>query len=219
MTRRRLPLCLPLLLLLPCLTIPSSTPAAEVGIGLRAGTQGLGAELAFGLTSHVALRGGIYDGDASSDFEEGGIDYEGDLEVGGSGLLVDIFPMGGRFRLTGGWFSNDNQVEIVARPNQDVEIGGTVYTPAQAGTLSGLVDFDSGGPYFGIGWGNVARGKRVGFLFDFGVLEQGSPRVHLESDSPFVAQGDLDQEEREIEQDIEDLEWWPVISFGLAIRF
>jgi hypothetical protein len=73
-------------------------------------------------------------------------------------------------------------------------------------------------PYLGIGWGNAAVGKRVGFLFDLGVLRQGSGDVTLFSNFVLVDPADIEQEIVELEDDIDDYELWPVISFGVAIR-
>ena len=214
MTRRILIVIATLIVL-----IPATSRAAEFGLGLRAGTQGLGAEGAVSFTQWVSLRAGVHGGDLSYDFDEGGINYDGELQLGGYGVLVDFFPMRGTFRLTGGLFSNANEVEIRVRATEDIEIGGTLYSPAEAGTLSGTVDWNSTAPYLGIGWGNVARGKRVGFLCDLGVLSQGSGEVTLVSDSPFVDPADLAREAAEIEDDIDGFKLWPVVSFGLAIRF
>ena len=86
--------------------------------------------------------------------------------VGGYGLLADFFPMKGTFRLTAGLLSNRNKVELDAVPTGDtIDIGGINPTRTRSGrnVLSGDIDFDSSVPYFGIGWGNVARGKRVRF--------------------------------------------------------
>lgn len=193
--------------------------AAETGVGLRAGTQGFGAEFGYALNERVGLRGGIYGASVNESFDEAGIRYDGDLQLGGVGVLADIFVFKGSFRLSAGLFANDNEIELVASPTQPQDIGGTVYTPAEIGQILGEVTFDDTVPYFGIGWGNVARGKRFGFLVDLGVLVQGSGDVRLRSTQTAVSQADLDAEAREIERDISEYDLWPVISFGLAIRF
>jgi len=197
----------------------TGTHAADLGIGLRAGTQGLGAEGAVGLTKWFALRGGVYGYDLSEGFDEGGISYDGDLQLGGFGLLADFFPLRGQFRITAGLFSNQTEMEVVSTPTGNIVIGGTIYTPAEVGTLSGTIDFDPTAPYLGIGWGNVAKGKRIGFLFDAGLLLQGSGDVTLGSSTGLVSFVDLEAEIQEIEAGIEDYDFWPVLSFGLAIRF
>jgi hypothetical protein len=74
-------------------------------------------------------------------------------------------------------------------------------------------------PYFGLGWGTVARGKRVGFLFDLGVIRQGAGQVVLASSTGLVDPDDLEAEAADLEESIEDFKLWPIISFGLLIRF
>jgi hypothetical protein len=199
------------------LDVPAS--AADAGIGLRAGTQGLGVELGLAFTPMFGLRAGGYTLDVHEDYEQDGIDYDGTLKLGGYGLLADFFPFKKTFHLTAGVFENRNAVELEAVPTGPIEIGGDIYLPAQVGTLEGDVTFDDVVPYFGIGWGTFAASGRVGFLFDLGVIRQGSGEVTLTSSAGLVSQDDLDAEAQEIEDDIEDYDLWPVISFGLAIRF
>lgn len=193
--------------------------AADVGLGLRAGTVGLGAEIAVGVSERLTVRGGLYTADVTDSFDEGGISYDGELSLGGAGVLLDLFPTGGAFHLTAGLFSNDNRIDLTATPTQPQEIGGTVYTPAEIGRLFGDVTFDDTVFYAGLGWGNVARGKRTSFLFDLGVLAQGGGKVRLDATNPVISDADLQAEARQIEDDISSYDLWPVISLGLAIRF
>ena len=204
--------------------LASVTPglAADMGVSVRAGTQGAGAEFGIGFTKWFTLRGGVYRLTFSESFEEAGIDYDAGVKLGGTGVLADFFPSQGSFRVTAGLFSNNNEIDLKAIPTMDQEIGGTSYTPMEIGTLSGDVTFDDTAPYFGIGWGNIARGKRVGFMFDAGILKQGSGEVSLTTNGtlqsdPFLF--DLAAEAMELEDDISDFDIWPVISFGLSIRF
>ncbi len=193
--------------------------AADFGIGLKAGTYGLGAEFGVGFTPWFTLRASASKGDLSGNYDEDDIDYDATLKVGGYGLLADFFPLKGTFRLTAGLLSNRNAVDLEAAPTVPIDIGGVPYPPADVGVLSGEIDFDGTVPYFGIGWGNVARGKRVGFLVDLGFIRQGGGEVSLSSSTGLVDQGDLDAEAAKIEDDIEDYDFWPIISFGLSIRF
>lgn len=203
-----------------CLAAVVPALAADLGLGLRAGTYGLGAELGVGINSWFGLRAGLYTLDIDESYTDSGIDFDGKLKLGGYGVLADFYPMKGTFRLTAGLLANRNEIDLSAVPFEPVEIGGTTYQPSDVGTLSGGVEFDDTAPYFGIGWGNVARGKgRVGFLCDLGFVKQGSGDVVLRASNPAVSQSDLDAETAEIEDDIEDYDFWPVISFGLSIRF
>lgn len=198
--------------------VPSAW-AADFGLGLRAGTQGFGGELGMGLGQHFALRAGYYKASVSGDYDDTDITYDGDLDVGGTGLIADFYPFKNGFHISAGYFSNDNAIGLEATPTGPQEIGDTTYTPAEIGTLTGDVAFDDTAPYFGLGWGRLTGAKRLGFLVDLGFLKQGSGDVTLVSSTGLVAQDDLDAEVAEIEDDIKDYDFWPVLSFGLAIRF
>ena len=218
---RRLVLAFSTVLLLLSAPAPATALAEDrFGIGLKAGSYGLGGEFGVRLIDRVALRLSVSRFDASADEDISGINYNGDLSVGGEGLLVDVYPLGGKFRVTAGIYNNRNEVDLVGTPTAPVEVGGTIYPPSVIGTLSSTVDFGDTTPYFGIGWGNVAHGEsRFGLLFDAGVLTQDVGTVRLTSSAGLIPQNDLDQEAAKIQDDISDYDIWPVLSFGLAIRF
>ena len=208
-------------ILLSLVLLAGSLPvqAGKLGVGVRAGTQGAGAEFGIGVSDRFTLRAGYYTADLSEDYDDAGIVYDGDLQIGGSGVIADFHPFKGSFHVSAGVFSNENELTIIATPTMSEFIGGTLYTPAEIGTLSGEISFDSTAPYFGIGWGRITGDKRLGFLFDLGILAQGSGDVVLTSSTGLIDAADLQAEIAEIEADIEDFDFWPVISFGLAIRF
>lgn len=201
------------------LLIAVAAPAAvaEVGLGIKAGTLGVGVEGTFALAGGLNLRAGVNNytygySDSASD-----INYDIDLELESYALLLDWHPFSGTFKLTAGLLSNKNHVVMRATPAGPVTIGGNTQN---AGTLRGEVNFKKTAPYAGLGWGNAA-GKTRGFGFsaELGVLFQGAPDVTLTSSNPAVPQSDLDAEAREIENDLDDLKAYPVISFGFSYQF
>ncbi len=114
---------------------------------------------------------------------------------------------------------------MVARLNQDIEIGGATYTPAQIGSLTGTVDFRKTAPYFGLG---LAGQGKIALLLDLGVGITGTPRVDLIGQTPLTgsakAQFDANvaQELAEVRADIAGksyLKFHPVVSVGLKIGF
>lgn len=204
------------------LLIAVAAPAAvaEVGFGVKAGTLGVGIEGTFALGGGLNLRAGVNNytygySDSASD-----INYDIDLELESYALLLDWHPFFGTFKLTAGLLSNKNHVAMRATPTGTVNIGGTPYPPATVGTLRGEIDFKKTAPYAGLGWGNAA-GKTRGFGFsaELGVLFQGAPDVTLTSNNPAVPQSDLDAEARDIENDLDDLKAYPVISLGFSYQF
>lgn len=118
---------------------------------------------------------------------------------------------------------NDNVLHLKARFTENQEIGGTTYTPGEIGTLSGEVGFEKSVPYAGIGWGNAARGRGLGFSLEIGAMFQGSPEVSLRGDGGLAGdpafEDDLRREEEEAEEDLEDFKIYPVVSLGLSYHF
>jgi hypothetical protein len=209
-------------LVLVLFAVVAGLPAQAVdwGIGLHAGTHGLGADVGVEIAKWFGVRAGGSFLDVSGDYEESGIDFEGDLALGGFGAFADVYPFGGGFRLSVGFLANRNEVDLDATPTEPQDIGGVIYDPSEIGTLNGSMTFEDTAPYFGIGWGRFTGGKKkIGFLADLGVLDQGAGDVALTATSPDVDQDDLDAEAAEIEEDIEDYDLWPVVSLGLAFRF
>jgi hypothetical protein len=149
------------------------------------------------------------------------VDYDLGVDMRSFSALLDWHIFNDSFRISGGLISMDNEIDLDARPNTHVEIGDNTYTPAEVGTLSGSVDIDGLAPYVGIGWGNpLTSNKRWGFTCDLGVAFCDSPDVALSATG--LAAGlaaDIEKERRDIEDDLDSLEFYPVISMGLFFRF
>lgn len=192
-------------------------------VGVSAGTLGLSPEVGYRFGAHAGVRvnGGFYDYDRTEEIDD--IDYDGTLKLSSFGAMADWYPFGGSFRLSAGARSNSNRVDLVATPTTNVEIGDEIYTPAEAGTLNGSVDFRKFSPALTLGWGGKLRkGFTVGF--EAGVLLQGSPKLSLAStggalsnNADFLAE--LERERRQAEDDADDFKLWPVLQLHFAWRF
>lgn len=186
------------------------------------GSLGAGVELAFELNPSVDFRLAYQQGELSESLDEGGVRYNADLELEALRALLDWYPLGGGFRLTAGLSAHDNKVVGTARPTTSVSIGNTSYTPAQIGALNASIDFGSTAPYLGIGWGNKAGGDSGLSLFmDLGLMLQDEPEVSLiqQGGALQVSATDLAVEEAEVEQQLDDFEFYPVFSIGLSVAF
>jgi len=193
-------------------------------IGVKGGTLGLGGELTTDIVPGLNLRGGVqwFNLDFDAEFED--IDYSVDADLLNPLLLLDWYPFGGSFRLSGGVLFNQSEVDLRATPSEPVQIGGTTYLPSEVGTLRGRSDFNPVVPYVGIGWGNaVGRGKRLGLAIDLGVAFIGSPGVNLSATGPLASdptfRAHLAQEEEDIEDDLSDFKFYPVLSLTLYYCF
>ncbi len=194
----------------------------DFGVGLKAGTLGLGLEGTWRPLPMIDVRVGFnsYDYDDTGDYS--GIDYDGTLALDNmyatGSFHFPISPM----RVTGGLYSNSNQVELVSLDSTTFDIGGQTYTGADVGTLRSTTEFDDVSPYLGIGF-DFTLFDKVGLNLDLGVLWQGSPKVSVEADG-LLAQdpgflADLEVERAEIEDEIKDYKAWPVLSVGFVYNF
>lgn len=200
---------------------------ALVGIGVtgKVGTTGLGADLTVPLiTNWVNLRAGYNWMELRPSTSQGGIDYKADVRLQTVPLLVDFHPFHGNFRLTGGVYYNKNEMDLISTVSAGTTVGSTVL--ATSATLTSNVSWGKEfAPYFGIGYGNAGDDNvldlpiAVGLSVDLGAYYQGSPNVTLSESTGLVTDADLAAEARQIEDDLGDFKFFPVLSIGIHVRF
>lgn len=212
-----------------------SVQAADVAWSLRASTLGLGLEVTASLTERIAVRVGANGFAFDTDLTESGIDYEADLQLLSVSALVDWHPAANGFRVSAGLLINENELDLTGESDQDeFEIGDTTYTSDNL-RLSGLLDFEPVAPYLGIGWNSTfTKDRGWGFSVDLGVVFQGEPRVTLNGSGRAVRQSDgfavdaatdprfqqdLLAEEDNLERELDDFEFYPVVAIGAVYRF
>lgn len=220
--------------LVAMMSVVSTNVAAEGTIIGKVGLLGGGLEYVYPISSKFAVGVG-YNGFTFDDsIEENDINFDADLEMKSFSLLGDYHPFENGFRLTGGIYQNGNEFKLTGTPvgEETVEIGGTTYSAADVGSLTGVIDFDGTAPYLGFGWGKAPKsGKGFGFDLDIGVLFQGAPNVSLTAtcgdallaDPAGLAcpqlESDVAVEEAELRESSEDFEVYPVISAGISYTF
>ena len=187
-------------------------PAHAFGIGVRAGTTGIGADLAWDIAPTLSARVGYSALKWSHDVETSAVDYDGRLELGNLNTLIDFHPLGPVFRISGGLIFNDNKYDLRSK-----EFGGALRGTVEAGK--------SAAPYLGIGWGTVA-GAGVNFYADLGIMFMGSPKARLSVDCTGVsasacsqAQSQAAAEQARLEDELKHLKYFPVLNLGLTIGF
>ena len=147
--------------------------SAQISVGARAGTLGLGGEVSFGLTRFLAVRGGIcvVPYEFNSDVED--IDYTVSFPDRIWNVGVDLYPFGGGFRISGGLLNRPG-FDIEATGQQSADIGGRTYN----GNLNLFADLSNEketAPYATIGFGR-ATGRGLGFFIDAGAAFVGDAR-------------------------------------------
>lgn len=194
----------------------------DFGLGVKAGTLGLGLEASWQPLPYLEVRVGGNSYDYDDDGTQAGIPYDATLALesfyGTANFHFPISPM----RVTAGVYSNGNEMLMVNDELQDLNIGGVTYLGAGIGTLSSITSFASTSPYLGIGFDFTLAGK-VGMNLDLGVLWQGEPDVTLDASGALSAdpgfQAALELERQDLEDEMSDFKAWPVISLGFVYKF
>lgn len=215
-----------ILSILAALALSAGAASAQnVAVGATAGTTGVGFEAQLNLGQVFVLRANIDQLDYDIDETYDGIDYSGAFAFDTVGGFVDLHPFGNAFLISGGAYLGDRDIGLGATPTVPVEIGGTTYTPSQVGTLSGAIKLQDIAPFVGVGWDDTfTRKGPLGFRAIVGVAFSDTPDVVLESTGGSLSnnatfQDRLDDEAREIQNDVEGYGFFPVVQVGLNYRF
>ena len=202
----------------------------DVGMSLKIGTLGYGADATIGLTERFNARLGFnmfnYEMTESDEDDDGGAADEITAEIDFLTLpvLIDWHPWSGRFRLSGGIVFNNNEITLSAIPGDTIELGPNDREYA-VDSLDGKASFGSVAPYLGIGVGNaVGANGNWHFAMDIGVMFQGSPEIELSAVALNPAEQaaldrDIDEEVAEIEDDTDFFSMYPLISLGVSYKF
>ncbi len=197
---------------------------ASAGVAVSAGTMGIGLALALPIVPGVfnarLLANG---GSLRHAFNTGGLTYGAHARLRNAALLGDYYPFENLFHISAGVYYNENAVDLRAIPDHGYyNIGGFSAPAVMVGPVSGQVTFGRFAPYFGLGWGNMATGKR-GFVFgaDIGVMWQ-RPHTTLsapgEASNPNLAVA-LQDARDQVQQVARRFRLYPVVSISLGYRF
>lgn len=194
----------------------SAAQADGFGVAAKVGSLGYGAELGYRFNDYLGVRVGLNTGSYEFDQEDAGINYKYKFDFDSIPVLADWHVFGGTFRLTAGLVSNKNKMTGTA--SGSVDIGNATYSDT---TVTVDVGFEKSSTYFGLGWGGVpSAGRGLGLAFDLGVVRHGTPTAKLSASGPApINPADLAQEEQQINDEIKDMKYWPVVSLTLGYTF
>lgn len=211
-----------IVLLLAFLSAGVAQAEQVFGVGVKAGTLGLGLEGSWQPLTYFELRIGANAFDYSDNGDVAGIDYDQELSLQSFYASANIHFTDSPMRVTAAYYSNANELLLTNDQMVDQEIGGVIYPGAGIGTLSSTTTFADGSPYFGIGYDFMIKGK-FGMNVDFGVLWQGDPEVTLTADGALSGdpgfQAALEAERQELEEDLSDFKALPVLQIGFVYKF
>lgn len=209
-----------------CATLQSGlADTGDFAIGVGPGTLGISADTTIGLSSHFNARVGVNVFNFDMQTTQNEIDYDLDIKLLSFPVLLDWHPFKtSGFRISTGLVINKNQANAAVTSQSTYTIGGTEYTSAELGKVSGKLTFDTLAPYLGIGWGNaVGKNTRWSFVCDVGVVFQGKTDLSLKASGPIASnaefQADLEQERRDLEDDLDNYRYYPVVSVGVSYKF
>ena len=209
--------------LLVGLAAPAS---AEVALSGQIGTLGLQGQVSFPMGKHFAARlgaGALPSWSISTDVADLNFDYSMALYT--AGAFLDWHPMAGGFRITGGVILNNHDInaDVTPAPDRDYKIGNTTYPGYAIGKLNSKADFNTLAPYLGVGYNGAFYAQdRLSFTCDVGVMFWGAPDITLSSSMSKIVPGleqSLKQEEKEIEDNLSYLQYYPVASMGVSWAF
>ena len=207
----------------------SGSAMADFGVGVKAGTLGLGLEGRWDPpVPWFDLRVGVNRYDLSDNGNYSGVDYDATLSLDSYYLTANFKVPLSPFRFTAGAFSNGNELRMLSADTGGllIDIGGIPFPVDAVGALRSTTSFSSTAPYAGVGFDFELFGK-AGLNLDFGVLWQGEPTVSLEATNwdnlPSAAQAllgpALDAEQAELQNEISDYKAWPVVSLAFVYNF
>ncbi len=202
--------------LIAVLGISHTAQANDFAIAAKVGTLGFGVEATTNIAplfANVRLQGNGFN--YNTTITDTNVTYDAKLKLATVGLLADIYPFAGKFRVTGGAYYNGNKLTMNARSLGAVVIGGTTYTNP---TVSTTVDFNKFAPYVGIGWGDaVSSGSPIGFSVELGAMYMGKPKTSIVA--PGVSAADIASEKSRLDSSLKNMQFYPVASVGVNFRF
>ena len=232
--------------LFACLAQPSlaqdesSRPFSTLGVGIKVSLLGAGAEAATPLTRRSNLRVGVNGFAYDRSFHKDGVSYAARLGFRSAEVHYDWFPSGGGFHLSpGALVYNGNEVKANASVpgGQTFTLNGTTYSsdPATPVTGRGKISFNTAGPMFTLGWGNlVPRRHRFSVPFEIGAIYTGAPQTVLgltgkacdstgancrSISSDAAIQSNVAAEKNKLDKDMASFKFYPVISLGFGFKF
>jgi len=201
--------------------VPAIAFADTSTVAGKISTLGAGIDYAFPVSQSVDARIGFNTFSYNISQNSNGTNFNGKLNLGSLAALADWHPWDSSFRVTGGLLYNNNKFSLTATPTGgNVTVGGTVYTTAQAGTVSSTVDFGKLAPYAGFGWGSAPKDTGLSFAADIGIMFQGSPRANVTATGNFAGLAtSVAQANADLNASLRSFRYYPVVSIGLGYSF
>lgn len=197
-------------------SLPMAAMAGEAGtVYTQLSTNGLGIGYATSVSPNWAVRGQYnalpkqkFSGDVG-DFGAGS-NLTVEIDWNSAQVVADWYPAGDGFRVSMGGVFNGNKITV----------NGTGQVDGVNGTVNAEVKMANNGlsPYLGIGYGVKPKmDKGLGFNMDLGVMFQ-DPKATLSATGGPSATN-IANEQRQMQDAVDKLKYFPVLSFGISYSF
>lgn len=219
----------------------SASVADHIGIGVKVGLLGAGAELAARLDRHSNVRAGFNVLGYSRSFNKDGINYGGHLSFRTIEAHYDYYPWAGKFHVSGGmldYIGNPITANALVPGGSSFTLGGQTYYSQNANPAfaSGKVNFNQVSPTVTFGWGNLVReNHHFSVPIELGIAFQGSPKSTLglvgnvctdqaqtqcfnAATDPTV-QSNVIAEQTKLNNSMKPFKFYPIISVGFGYKF
>jgi len=205
-----------LLLVAPALADPA--PA----VGVQLGSLGYGLVLEEPLNPFVSVRlqNGVFS--ESLNGSVNGFQYSGQLHYDNVAALLDLHPLGGRFRVSAGIVGGSNRLDATGqRANGTYTFNGHAYPAALVGSVTAAVKTSALAPYLGVGSGGGAR-RGLSLSYEAGVVFW-SPAATLTNSDPAAAlipgfTQNLAAAQAQLARNVGVLKTYPVVDVQLTFR-
>jgi hypothetical protein len=213
-------------------------PFSGLAIGVKVGLAGIGFDVATPVVrQRLNLRGGAsFLTYSPSTITVNNYDINGTLKFQNAAVMADFFPFRGWFRMSGGvTLFNDTGLtaSLLVPGGQSVNFGNTTYYSKPSAPITGTGVFNFGPKTAGrasIGTGNMIPKKgHFSFQTELGVQFFTPPTVLYTftgqgcTDATYtncgpISPADIASEQSKIQNDLTELKYFPVLSFGLSYK-
>lgn len=193
-----------------------------ISLQLQVGTQGLGADVRFGVLRRLSLRAGLsfIPVKANNVLSLPGFQSTNSATINfyNAHLLADFVPFKGirGFRLVGGaayLYKADGGLSII--PTGSYTYGNTTVTGADIGNLNMNVSWKGIAPYMGIGLFKSFPNHVFNFNLDLGTYYMTSPSTHIIGTGLLTNNSTL---EPQFNNNLKDYRWLPVIQLNFNFK-
>lgn len=198
-------------------TVPVSS-SQSYALTLKFSSLGIGLDGSTNISKNLNARVGgqffafnVNGGKTGDDFL-----YTAETKLLSFSALVDYFPDGSIFKISGGLLLNLNKVETKLVPGQSYVVNGKTYDKSNLGDITTTTEFTKVNPYLGIGIGNPLNYKKFGFTMDLGTMYQFEPQVTMSGTGLIKP---TETQAGTVQSNISWFKAYPVVMFGLTYKF